>query len=303
MTSDTVIAVDASADRIAAGLVTRDGTVRLSRRHPIGAGRDPEATLETILQLVTGLADAARAEGVTPRAVGVAVPGTVDEAAGVVTSSPGLGLRDLPLCERVVAATGLPAGLCQATRAAGVAEARLGAGRDAAHVLYVSVGSEIGAAHVRDGSAAAGAHGSAGLLGHVVVRRNGPPCTCGARGCLDTVAATDGLRRRYAELGGGEATVEQITAAVVDGRAAAARAWQEAVDALAEGLVIGQALLDVEVIVVGGPLSTAGETLFNPLHTAVKERVTVHQPPRVLPAALGDDAGCVGIGLLALDPR
>ena len=262
--------------------------------------------METILQHVTGLADAARAEGVTPRAVGVAVPGVVDEAVGAVTSAPGLGLRDLPLRERVAAATGLPTELCQETRAAAVAEARLGAGRDAAHVLYVSVGEEIGATHVRDGVAVTGAHGGAGRLGHVVVRRNGPPCVCGARGCLETVASTEGLRRRYAELGGKDATAataERIATASVSGDGAAARAWQEAVDALAEGLVLGQALLDVERIVVGGALTVAGETLFNPLHTAVKERVTVHYPPQVLPAALGDEAGCVGIGLLALDPR
>lgn len=107
MTTDTVVAVDARAERIAAGPVTRDGTVRHSRRHPIGAGVDPEAVVETILHLVTGLADAARAEGATPRAVGVAAPGSVDETAGVVTSSPGLGLRDLPSCERLAAATGV----------------------------------------------------------------------------------------------------------------------------------------------------------------------------------------------------
>lgn len=300
MTSDTVIAIDVGGVRIMSGVVTEDGTVRQSHRHPTGADRGPAAVLETILQHAAGLVDAARAEGTIPRAVGVAIPGIVHEDPGIAVRSDPLGFRDLPLGEHLTAQLGLPVTVSRQVRAAGLAEIRFGAGQDATAALFVTVGADIAAAHLVAGKLVTGAHGAAGELGHVVIRRNGPPCACGARGCLETVSSTLGIRRRYAELGGGETPTTWIAAAAANGDPLAARVWQESVDALAEGLVTSQSLLDPETIIVGGELAELGDTLFTPLVTAVKERLTVQPVPRVVPAELGDQAGLLGAGLLAL---
>lgn len=296
---DVVIAVDVGGTSIKHGHLTRDGSGLRTQRHPTGAERGPAAVLETILQLVAGQVDAARADGVTPRAVGVAVPGVVDEPAGVVRWSANLGLRDAPLAAELAARIDLPVVVSHDVRAGAVAEARLGAGHGGRHLLFVAIGTGIAAAQIVDGRAYAGGHGAAGELGHVPVRPNGPPCACGGRGCLEAVASGAAVARRYAELGGGTGDAAQIATSVATGDELALRVWQETVAALADGLVIGQSLLDAEVIVLGGGLAAAGDVLLVPLRTAVKERLTFHREPRLVPAALGQDAGCVGAGLRA----
>jgi len=81
----------------------------------------------------------------------------------------------------------------------------------------------------------------------------------------------------------------------------AVRIWQEAVDALADGLLTALTLLDPRTLIIGGGLAEAGETLFTPLREAVDRRITFQKAPRIVPAALGDSAGCLGAGLLAWD--
>jgi glucokinase len=77
--------------------------------------------------------------------------------------------------------------------------------------------------------------------------------------------------------------------------------WQQAIDALADGLVTALTLLDPRTLIIGGGLAEAGDTLFTPLRTAVQQRITFQKLPTIVPAALGDTAGCLGAGLLAWD--
>ncbi|WP_432901044.1 ROK family protein [Micromonospora matsumotoense] len=321
-----VVALDVGGTGMKCALVRPDGSVAHAERHPTDAGRGPDAVVETVLAVAEGLADRARAAGSTPVACGVAVPGVVDEAAGVAVWSANVGFRDVPLRKLVGARLGLPAVLGHDVRVGGIAEARLGAGRDARHVLFVAIGTGIAAAHVVAGSAAVGAHGAAGEIGHILVRPDGPRCGCGRPGCLEAVSSASAIARRYAELA--DATTQAgppgvgtaappagaathpagtaVSAAEVAGRAAAGeelagQVWREAVEALADGLATGQALYDVDTMVIGGGLARAGEQLLGPLRATLHERMTFHREPRLVAAALGDEAGCLGAALLALD--
>lgn len=321
---EVVVAADVGGTTIKSGLLAADGALHRGQSHPTGAERGPQAVVDTILAVTGGLVEAARADGATPRAVGVAVPGVVDEVGGVAAWSANLGLRDAPLRDQLATRLGLPVALTHDIRAGAVAEARLGAGRGVRHLLFVAAGTGIGAAQVIDGYALPGAHGAAGELGHVMVRPNGPPCSCGARGCLETVASAAAVARRYAELGGGSPApvasgvpapstraqipgtgpagggpmdAASVAAAAERGDERAVRAWRESVDAFADGLAIAQTLFDAELVVIGGGLAGAGDTLLVPLRTAVKERLTFQREPRLVTASLGASAGCLGAGL------
>ncbi|WP_199881845.1 ROK family protein, partial [Streptomyces sp. CB03911] len=87
--------------------------------------------------------------------------------------------------------------------------------------------------------------------------------------------------------------------AVDAGDERAVQVWQLAVDALADGIVLAQSLLDPSTVIVGGGLAEAGDTLFTPLRAAVTERLTFQMPPVVVPAMLKDTAASLGAGLLA----
>ncbi|MEV0728787.1 ROK family protein [Polymorphospora sp. NPDC050346] len=282
-------------------LVRPDGRVHHTERHPTGADRGPEAVIGTILDVAEGLADKARADGLEVVAAGVAVPGVVDEAAGVARWSANVGFRDVPLRDLVAARLGRPAALGHDVRVGGIAEARLGSGQGSDHVLFVAIGTGIAAAHVVGGSAFAGAHGAAGELGHIVVRPGGSRCGCGQYGCLETIASASAVGRRYTEISGTPATAAQVAGHAAAGDPVAADVWRETVEALADGLLVAQALFDPAVVVLGGGLAEAGAALLDPLRAALRKRLTFHREPRLVRATLGDEAGCIGAALLALD--
>jgi glucokinase len=300
MADDVVVALDVGGTGIKCALIDAAGRVRHSERHATGRERGPDAVVATILDIAEGLAKSADQAGLRARAAGVVTPGVIDEVAGIAAWSANLGFRDVPLRDLVAGRLGLPAALGHDVRAGGLAEARLGAGRGYRHVLVVPIGTGIAAAHVIDGKVFTGAHGAAGEIGHIVVRPDGPPCGCGQRGCLEAIASASAVARRYAERAA-RIGADEVAGLATAGDPVAAEVWRETVDALADGLLIGIALFDPEVIVVGGGLAEAGDALLVPLVAALRSRLTFHREPALFRAALGDEAGCLGAGLIALD--
>ncbi|WP_019326656.1 ROK family protein, partial [Streptomyces sp. TOR3209] len=196
----------------------------------------------------------------------------------------------------------VPVALGHDVRTGGLAEGRIGAGKGADRFLFVPLGTGIAGAIGIDGRVESGAHGFAGEIGHVVVRPGGLPCPCGQRGCLERFASASAVSQAWAEAcGDPDADAADCAKAVDSGDPRARAVWQDAVDALADGLVTALTLLDPRVLIIGGGLAEAGETLFSPLRDAVRRRVTFQKLPRIVPAALGDTAGCLGAGLLAWD--
>ncbi|MFF5079439.1 ROK family protein [Actinoplanes sp. NPDC000266] len=299
--TNVVVALDVGGTGMKCALVGADGTVHHSERHPTLAERGPEAVLDNIVDIADGLAATARAKDLTPVATGIAVPGVVDEAHGVAVWSSNIGFRDVPVRDPLEKRLGLPAALGHDVRVGGIAEARLGAGRGRGHVLFVAIGTGIAAALVVDGAGYSGAHGAAGELGHIVVRPGGNPCGCGQNGCLEAHTSAKAVGRRYAELSGRPGATAFDVVSRLETDELARTVWRETIDVLADGLLIAQALYDVDVLVLGGGLAEAGEALLGPLREAFAARVTFHRIPGIVRAELGDEAGCIGAALLALD--
>jgi glucokinase len=297
----TVVAIDVGGTTIKAGLVSADGTLRGAMRRPTRAADGPDAVVETILGVASDLAALGSVE-----AAGIVVPGVVDEVTGTAVWAANIGFRDVPVRDLVAKRLGVPAALGHDVRAGGLAEARLGAGRGARYVLFVAIGTGIAAGYTVDGVPLSGAHGAAGEIGHIVVRPDGPACGCGNRGCLEAIASASAVARRYSAAAGGPDTTDAAASAAdvaVRARAGeplAVEVWRETIDALADGLLTGLALFDPEVVVVGGGLAEAGEALLAPLRLALRARLTFHREPRLVRAELGDEAGCLGAGLLGL---
>lgn len=299
-----VIALDVGGTGMKAALVGADGELLHTARRRTERERGPDAVIAGILDFAAELrALGTERFGAPAAAAGVAVPGIVDEASGVAVYAANLGWRDVPmralLSERL---DGVPVALGHDVRAGGLAEGRIGAGEGTDRFLFLPLGTGIAGAIGIDGRVEAGAHGYAGEIGHVVVRPGGPECGCGQRGCLETLASAAAVSRAWAAaVGDPVADAADCAKAVTSGDPRALAVWQEAVEALADGLVIAITLLDPRQLIIGGGLAEARDTLFVPLRAAVAERVTFQQLPDIVPAALGDTAGCLGAGLLAWD--
>ncbi|MFI6768703.1 ROK family protein [Streptomyces sp. NPDC050355] len=307
-----VIALDVGGTGMKAALVGVDTApskeappaLLYEARRPTGREHGPAAVVEAILGFAAELRDIGAARfGATAEAAGVAVPGIVDERSGTAVYAANLGWRDVPLRALLSERLGeVPVALGHDVRTGGLAEGRIGAGRDADRFLFVPLGTGIAGAIGIGGRIEAGAHGSAGEIGHIVVRPGGRVCGCGQRGCLETLASAAAVGRDWAAVCGDPgASAADAAKAVESGDARARAVWQDAVDALADGLVTGLTLLDPRTVIIGGGLAEAGDTLFVPLREAVRRRVTFQRLPSIVPAALGDAAGCLGAGLLAWD--
>ncbi|MFD7496138.1 ROK family protein [Streptomyces sp. NPDC059832] len=299
-----VIALDVGGTGMKAALVGADGTLLYEARRATNRERGAEAVVESILGFAADLrAYGEEHLGESAVAAGVAVPGIVDAENGIAVYASNLGWRDVPLRQLLGERLGgVPVALGHDVRAGGLAEGRIGAGKGADRFLFIPLGTGIAGAIGIAGTIEAGAHGYAGEIGHIVVRPDGPDCGCGQRGCLETLASAGAVSRAWAAASGDpEADAADCAKAVESGDPAAVQVWQNAVDALAAGLVTALTLLDPRSLIIGGGLAEAGETLFRPLRAAVEERVTFQKLPHIVPAALGDTAGCLGAGLLAWD--
>jgi glucokinase len=292
----SVAALDVGGTVIKAGLVDPDGTVRHEQRHPTRVDRGPEALVASILDLAADLVHRGGAG-----MVGIGVPGIVDSAAGIARYAANLGWREVPFARLLRDRLGVPAVVGHDVRNGALAEARLGAGVGAPSVYFLAIGTGIAGGQVNGGVVDDGATGQAGEIGHLVVRPDGPRCNCGNRGCLEAVASASRIASAYRDLTGQDASAAEVARLVADGDRAARQVWTVAVDALADALAAQIVLTDPGCVVIGGGLSLAGPTLFDPLAAALPPRLTFRGPPPIRPAQLGDRAGLVGAALRAWD--
>lgn len=261
----------------------------------------PRSGVASIVAGVGELVDEMSATAGGPAAVGVVVPGVVDERHGIAVFSANLGWRDVPLRQLLSDRVGLPVWFGHDVRAGGLAEVRVGAARDAEDALVVPIGTGIAGAVVAAGRIVTGA-GYAGEIGHVVVDPDGEPCGCGARGCLETIASAAAIARRYtARTGMSVGGAVDVVAHMAAGDEVARAVWDEAMSALTGVLATAVAVSAPEVVVLGGGLAESGELLVDAVRSGLHARLTLRPYPRVVTAQLGDRAGVIGAAIGALD--
>ncbi|MEN8613952.1 ROK family protein [Dehalogenimonas sp. THU2] len=311
--SGTVLVADLGGTKVLAGTVGPDGCLRHRvKRESEGAG-----SLDAILGRLCGALDevlGAAAE--PPVAVALAVAGAIDLKRGVVTNSPNLtatnhtSLRDM-LAERYH----LPAVMINDASSAALAEHRLGAGRGTRHMIFLTVSTGVGGGIIIDGKLYQGADGSAGEFGHTTIDMNGPPDTCGSFGCLEQNASGTAIAReatrllsegRRSSLGrilleNDVLTAEDVAGAASDGDDLAREVFNEAMRRLGIGVANIVNIFNPEMIVIGGGVSQTGDMLFEPVRRFVAEHAFKLPAGRVkiVPAALGVEAGAIGAALYA----
>jgi len=228
--------------------------------------------------------------------VGIGVPGSYDPTAGTtrfLTNIPG-DWDGKPVATLVGQALGVPAFLINDARAFGLAELRLGAGRGAASMVGVTLGTGVGGVIALDGRVYQGHDGTAGELGHQTIEPDGPDCTCGGKGCLEVFVRADAI-----EAASGAASVEQAVerARAGDGRAAAA--ISDAARYLGIGIANMVSVFTPDRVVIGGGVSAAFDLLVGPIRAELKHRVhlTSLDMVEIVPAELGVWAGATGAAI------
>jgi len=296
--------VDVGGTGIKAALCDRDCAVLATASRPTPAAEGVPAVLAAICDIIDELSGRAEQRRLSVAGIGLILPGVVDPAAGLVRYSANLPWRDLPIAEQIRRRVGRPVAIEHDVRAAGLAEARLGAARDVPDALFLGIGTGIAAASIVGGRPVAGSGGLAGEIGHLPVVAGGEPCGCGRRGCAERYASAAAISRRYQARTGRPASAAEVIELAATGDPAAGGVFDEALAALSQLLIGCVLLLDPELIVLGGGLALAGDALLDPLadrlRTGLAWRAATGRPaaPPLRTARFGDQAGRIGAALV-----
>ncbi|MFF0340339.1 ROK family protein [Kribbella sp. NPDC004875] len=290
---ETVLGIDIGGTKMAAALVSADGTILTGDRirTPPGGADQVFAALGELITRVRGDA--------TPLAVGIGSAGPLDQQHGLVSPVNIVGWRNFPLVDRVREHTGgVPVALGLDGHCFALGEFWSGAGRDAKTLLGIVVSTGVGGGLVVDGKPLIGQSGNAAHIGHVVIDQDGEACACGSYGCVEAYASGPRMVARAQRNGWrtDEAVDAEVLAAdATAGDELALAAFDDGAQALAAGIVATAVTVDLTTVVIGGGVAKAGPVLFDPVQAWVKRlaQLPFVTELTVEPAQL-DNAGLLG---------
>ena len=330
-----VLALDIGGTKMAAATVDGDGRILARDRIATSPTADADGLFAALVDMCAPLVRA-----VSPAAIGVGCGGPMRYPSGEVSPLNIHAWREFPLRQRLSDRFGLPTLVDNDAKALALGERWHGAGRGSRNMLGMVVSTGVGGGIILDGQLRHGQSGNAGHVGHIVVWPNGPPCGCGARGCLEAVASGSGLARRLnaalasrprrdastpadvaSERGAAladaldpswlaahpeavaatrlreGASAADIADAARHGEPLAAELLRSAGEGVGRGIASAAALLDLELVVIGGSIALkAWDLLAPPLFAEFgrSARLEFTRDVRVVQAGLGDDAGLLG---------
>ena len=295
---DPVLAIDIGGTKMAGAIVDVDGHVH--GRCQVATAPDPAAALA---QLVAEVLDVAA--GVTIAGVGAGCGGPMSWPDGVVHPlnipdwRAGFPLREW-LRRRI---PGVPVRVHNDALCVVAGETWCGAATGLRDVLGMVVSTGVGGGLVLDGRLRDGATGNAGHIGHIIAEPGGPVCGCGARGCLEAVARGPRVVAWAAERGCTARDGRELAQLAREGNEVALAAFDRAGSAVGRVVAGVVALLELDAVVIGGGLTSAGDLLFDPLQREYAAHAQLHYT-RDVPVhrtGLGQDAGLVGAAALILE--
>lgn len=282
-------AVDIGGTKFAVGMVSETGQVLARAETPSLPERGAS---QGIARLVRMLRQTAGSAGQVLRGIGIGCTGPVNPFTGTLGRIEFLpGWEGLNLVDELQRAFSVSAAIENDADAAALGEFAWGAGRGATRLIYVTISTGIGGGIVLDGRIYRGVDGCHPEIGHHVIDPSGPRCFCGARGCWESLASGPALARRA-----GQASAQAVCQAAMQGHANALAAVAQQGIYLGLGFANLVTLFAPDVIVVGGGLMQSRALFWDKIHATIQETcgLVPFEKSRLLPAALGQDAGLVG---------
>lgn len=301
------VGIDIGGTKIAGALVDESGQFIREARVPTPATYGDDI-VNAVVALVQELI-----EGVDAIGVGVAAAGFIDADRSTIVYAPNIGWRNEPLKAKLDAKLAIPVIIENDANAAGWAEFKFGAGRGSKNMAMLTIGTGVGGAIIADSNLLRGGFGIGGELGHIRVVPNGRLCGCGAHGCIEQygsgtalltaarqlsdAATAEGQTLRRLRDEAGELTGQQVYEAILQNDPGALRLLSELGTWLGETAASLTAVLDPEVLVIGGGVSAAGELLLDPIRKAYLANLPARgfRPElKIKTAEFDNDAGVIG---------
>ena len=313
MDEKQVIAVDLGGTNIRVAVISGNGEIAHRTRVATDAEEGPHAVIGRIGTLINQVARAAGLGGNVP--VGVASPGPLNPRTGVVHYTPNLpGWRDVPFIQILGSLMDHPAALANDGNCGALGEARFGSAKGVQNLVYLALGTGIGGGIISEGVLIDGKNGLGAEVGHTTIALDGPRCTCGSVGCLESFASGWAIQRDAEAVattedgdllrllaGGGDLHAGVVAAAARQGDPAACQLLDRAGRALGAAMGSFVNLFDPEMIVIGGGVAALGNLLMGPATLAMPTHsfAAMRADMRLAYSSLGDDTVLYGAAALA----
>ncbi len=297
MSNSYNIGVDLGASTFKCGLVSPEWKIVARNEAPTRALDGPAQAAERIAENVRAL-QAQLPQGPTVNALGICSPGPIDHFNGMIVDPPNLtGWRNVPFAKMVSEKLGMPVSLEHDAKASALGEYHFGAGRGAQAMCLIIVGTGIGGAYIFNGKLHRGEQDAAGEVGHFTVDMDGPICTCGSNGCVESYAGGPAIMNAYMYATRKKVeSAEEIVRAARDGDEIAQRVFERAGRALGAGIATIAMTMDISTFVLFGSVVKAGDLLLDPARRAVPRysHKSISARVKIMPGELGNDAGILG---------
>lgn len=302
------LGLESNVDYLAVSVEDLRGELRFERRvNRENRGSEPGPVLDLLAAMALDALDVCEAEGLRPAGVAIAVPGIVDSTTHTLKRAPNLGWSDMQIAEELRARLGVdaPVYVENESNLAAVAEHWLGAARGTDDFLHVFGEVGIGAGIFLGGELFRGVRGFGGEIGHVTVERDGLPCVCGSRGCLETYAGIEAIARSADVPTTGERTqslAEEIARRAAAGEARVLAAMNEAGEHLGAAIASTLNLFDLDVVVLGGCFAVLYPWIGEVVEQVLSEQLVAAawSSCEVRRSSLGEAAAVRGAAALSL---
>lgn len=309
-TSTYAIGIDLGGTKVKIALVSSFGDLINAEHFPFKSASNPTAMIARLADHIDHLVQQSPQP---PLGIGIGVAGQIQPGTGRLTFAPNLGWKNIPLQTELCRATRYPVMVMNDVRAATWGEWIHGHGHGSADLLCIFLGTGIGGGVVSGGHLLTGCSNTAGEIGHIPIDLNGPPCTCGGRGCLEALAsgwaiahqaqqaaiANPAAAANMLDFAGNAVealTAKQVIQAATQGDSLAKHLLTNANQAFAAGMVGLVNAFNPALLILGGGLFEAQPHLLSKVEQTIGERAlpSAREAVRVLPAKLGSDAGVIG---------
>ncbi|MDR3012667.1 MAG: ROK family protein [Chitinispirillales bacterium] len=313
-----VIGIDLGGTSIKGVVMGEDGAYGEALRIPTEAYKGGEHVLASIMSLIGELLGTVGDQPVA--GVGIGTPGFVDGDGTILGGAENLpGWKGVQIYAPITERYGLPVAAANDVTAVALAELKFGAGRGVKNIVCFALGTGVGGGIVIDGKLYAGSHGMAGELGHIVVETGGLQCACGQNGCLERYSSATGIVRlaidyassadvdtpfaRLVRKNPAEITAKIVYEYVAQADSLAMKVHHTACEMLGRAAGIMMNALSPDRIVLGGGVMMAGDIITNTVKTYAARSAwpAIFERCEVVPAQMGEDAGVMGAGALALE--
>jgi len=314
-----ILGIDLGGTKILTAVTDAQGKILSHDQSVTPAEQGQQAVVISIMESVNRSLKQAQITAPDLAAVGLGAPGLSNPETGILYTSPHLPRwKDVPIRDIIEKELGKKTYLINDATAAAIGELHYGAGKGMRQLIYITVSTGIGGGIIINGKVYTGSGGMAGEPGHMVIDDKGPQCTCGNKGCWETLASGSALAREaryrinegaatsileYADGDTDKVNAEAIHEAAKTGDKLANELITQTAYYLGVGLANLINIFNPEIIVLGGGLTNIGDTLLEPAYDEARRRAfkQTYQAVRFARAELGYYPGVLGAAAYALE--